>query len=267
VSRPIPRAARLLAAGLLTAATAVATRWLRVALETRPNAHEPGPAAANVPAAARDEQRLADTTLWRAVERRVAMHALQPFRARPPLHRLRILNLDHGPGGIAAALAALLPQDATLVASDATAGMAALARHRLRRRVPHRRPHFVQTWSHVLPFQDDTFDLVVSSGGMHQWPNPHAALVEIERVLAQGGRYYVLDLRRDLNLALWLLVRFVQAVLTPRDLRAIDEPSSSVAAAYVKHEAEWLAARAKLRDFSIRLGPAWLIVEPSHNGT
>jgi SAM-dependent methyltransferase len=257
------RAARWLGVAALTASTATAARWLRAAIAARPWAHEPGRPAADDPAAARDEQRLADTLLWRFLERRVALRAVRPLRERPTFRRLRVLNLDHGPGGVACALADLLPQDATLVAADSIPGMADLARHRARRRVPYRTIQFVRARPHALPFQDGAFDLVVSAGGLHQWPNPHAVLVEARRTLADGGRYFVGDLRRDLNLAQWLLVRLLQAVVVPRDLRAIDEPSSSIGAAYAPHEAEWLAARAQLPDLRITRGPGWLAIEPS----
>jgi SAM-dependent methyltransferase len=254
---------RWLGAAALTASTAIAARWLRAAMAARPRAHEPGIPAASDPAAARDEQRLADTLLWRWAEREVALRAVQPFRERPGFQPLRVLDLDHGPGGVACALAALLPQDATLVAVDVPAGMADLARHRALRRVPYRTIHFVRAAPQALPFQDGAFDLMVSAGGLHHWANPYASLVEVAHVLAARGRYYVVDLRRDLNLAQWLLVRLLQAVFTPRNLRAIDEPTASIAAAYVPHEAEWLAARAKLPDVRIAQGPGWLAIEPS----
>jgi SAM-dependent methyltransferase len=256
-------AVRWLGVGVLTAGTAIVARWLRSAIETRPVAHEPGPSRIADPAAARAEQRLADTLLWRLVERRIALRALQPFRQRPTFKPPVVLNLDHGPGGVASALAAILPLDATLVAVDSAPGMAALARNRLRRRVPRRTVGFVQALPQSLPFRDGAFDLVISAGGMHRWPNPHAVLVEVERLLAEAGRYFGIDLRRDLNLGQWLLVRFVQGTLVPRDLRQIDEPSSSIGAAYTPQEAEWLAARAKLPGLRITSGPAWLLVEAS----
>jgi SAM-dependent methyltransferase len=194
----------------------------------------------------------------------------QEGRERRPLDSLpaiavllALVVIGAGACGLAAALAALLPADATLVATDSPPGMADLARHRACRRVPYRTIHFVRARPHALPFHDGAFDLAVSAGGLHQWPNPHAALVEVRRTLAAGGRYFVVDLRRDLNLAQWLLVRLVQSVVVPRDLRAIDEPSSSIGAAYAPHEAEWLAARAQLPDLRITRGPAWLAIEPS----
>ena len=264
---PVRRVRQGAALALLTGTTATVALWLRRAVETRPRWREPVAAAAGDPPAARDEQRLADTPLWRLAERWLALQAVKPFIVRPTFKPLRVLNLDHGPGGLACALARRLPGDATIVAVDAAPGMAHLARHRAARRLRYRTVHFAQAWPHDLPFRDGAFDAVVSACGLHQWPNPHQTLVELRRALADGGRYYVADFRRDLNLGQWLLVRFVQAVMTPLNLRALGEPSASIGAAYAPHEAEWLAARAKLPDLQIRLRPVWLTIEPSEART
>ena len=245
----------------VTAATALTARWLGIAVEEYPRLRESGPAASCDPAAARDEQRLADSPLWRWVEARLAERALTPFRAQPGFRPLRILNLDFGPGGVAIALRRAAPLDAQVVAIDPVAGMGDLAAHRATRRNPRRQPQFLQAWSYRLPFAGKTFDLVVASGALHGWPNPEAALAEVRRVLRPDGRYLIADLRRDVSLPLWLGMRLIQTLFVPKDLRALGEPAASVRAAYAPHEAEWLAARAKLPDIQITPGRAWLLIE------
>ncbi|MFC7019329.1 MULTISPECIES: methyltransferase domain-containing protein [Haloarcula] len=42
-----------------------------------------------------------------------------------------------------------------------------------------------------LPFADDTFDVVWSSGSIEYWPNPVDALVECRRVAKPGGRVLI----------------------------------------------------------------------------
>jgi ubiquinone/menaquinone biosynthesis C-methylase UbiE len=44
-----------------------------------------------------------------------------------------------------------------------------------------------------LPFDDDSFDVVVTSYSMHHWDDPAAAVPELARVLRPGGRLYVYD--------------------------------------------------------------------------
>ncbi|MBI3972682.1 MAG: class I SAM-dependent methyltransferase [Chloroflexi bacterium] len=247
--------------GLVTAATAFGSYWVRRTVEERPVVRRPALPATYDPAAARVEQRLADSPLWRRVESWIAGRAVRPFRVRPTFQRLRILNLDHGPGGIATALARTTPQDSLIVATDFVPGVAELARHRTQRRGVAHRIEFARAWPHMLPFPDESFDLVLSAGGLHHWPPAEAVLAEVRRVLVPAGRYLVIDFRRDLPLWAWLLVRLVQDLAVPRDLRAIGEPGASIAAAYAPHEAEWLAARAKLPELRIRRRMGWLAIE------
>lgn len=47
-----------------------------------------------------------------------------------------------------------------------------------------------------LPFPDEHFDAVISSGSIKHWPDPAAGLREIHRVLVQGGRAFVGEMNR-----------------------------------------------------------------------
>ncbi|MDE0183211.1 MAG: class I SAM-dependent methyltransferase [Caldilineaceae bacterium] len=44
-----------------------------------------------------------------------------------------------------------------------------------------------------LPFDDSTFDLVISRYSAHHWPNPAQALNEFRRVLRRGGQFILSD--------------------------------------------------------------------------
>nr|WP_289230774.1 methyltransferase domain-containing protein [Candidatus Korarchaeum cryptofilum] len=45
-----------------------------------------------------------------------------------------------------------------------------------------------------MPFEDDSFDLVVSTGSLHHWRNPVNVLNEIYRVLRPGRKALIYDL-------------------------------------------------------------------------
>src|SRR5690606_16665032 len=45
----------------------------------------------------------------------------------------------------------------------------------------------------ALPFEDASFDLVVSRFSAHHWPHPQQALAEFRRVLCPGGRVLIAD--------------------------------------------------------------------------
>lgn len=50
-----------------------------------------------------------------------------------------------------------------------------------------------------MPFDDESFDTVISNGSLHEWETPISAFNEIYRVLRSGGRYCITDLRRDVH--------------------------------------------------------------------
>jgi ubiquinone/menaquinone biosynthesis C-methylase UbiE len=50
----------------------------------------------------------------------------------------------------------------------------------------------------ALPFPDESFNAVVSTGSLHHWKPPLAALNEVHRVLKAGGYALVYDLVRKL---------------------------------------------------------------------
>jgi ubiquinone/menaquinone biosynthesis C-methylase UbiE len=53
-----------------------------------------------------------------------------------------------------------------------------------------------------LPYRDGSVDLVVSTLSQHHWPDRTAAIGELARVLAPGGRVWIYDLRPALPPAL-----------------------------------------------------------------
>jgi len=56
---------------------------------------------------------------------------------------------------------------------------------------PRDRVRFYRGDAERLPFRDDSFDVVWSSGSIEYWPNPVAALSEFRRVVEPGGRVLV----------------------------------------------------------------------------
>ena len=55
----------------------------------------------------------------------------------------------------------------------------------------HGRVRFYRGDAERLPFADDTFDVVWSSGSIEYWPNPVAGLAELRRVGKPGGQVLV----------------------------------------------------------------------------
>jgi len=157
-----------------------------------------------------------------------------PALLKHGITRGQALEIGHGPGYLGLEW---LKQtiDTRLVGLDISPDMQALAKcnaqaYRLTDRTEYRLGSCDQ-----LPFDDNTFDAVFTNGSLHEWANPCGAFDEIWRVLKPGGRYFISDLRRDMNFLmhsfLWLgvrpvamrpgLVTSIRAAYTPAELPAM----------------------------------------------
>ena len=151
------------------------------------------------------------------------------------------LEIGHGPGYLGLEW---LKQTAntTLTGFDISPEMSALAqRNALEYGVTARSEYRLGNCNH-LSFEDNTFDAVFTNGSLHEWAEPQAAFDEIWRVLKPGGRYFISDLRRDMNFLalgfLWLGVR--PTAMRPGLL-------TSVGAAYTPEELPVLLAQTHLK--------------------
>ena len=117
--------------------------------------------------------------------------------------RVRVLDVCCGPGLVAAAAAA---RGATAAGVDFSSAMLAIARTR------EPRVEFSQGDAEALPHADGCFDAVVANFGVHHVPNPAAALAQMHRVLAPGGRAaFTVWPRPDRNVPWQLLFDAIRA--------------------------------------------------------
>ena len=61
------------------------------------------------------------------------------------------------------------------------------------------RIEYVQSDAQHIPFEDNHFDGVFTSGSLHEWAQPISIFNEIFRVLKSRGRYIISDLRYVLS--------------------------------------------------------------------
>ena len=106
----------------------------------------------------------------------------------------RVLDVGTGPGYLALAASNLVGPDGGAVGIDASPEMIDRARTRAARQGS--RAEYLVAAAESLPFDDHTFDVVVSRLVFHHLPGDvkAAALSEMARVLKPGGRILIVDM-------------------------------------------------------------------------
>jgi ubiquinone/menaquinone biosynthesis C-methylase UbiE len=100
--------------------------------------------------------------------------------------------------------------------------------------------------AHKLPFSDNEFDGVFSCESLHEWVKPGLIFSEIYRVLKPNGKFFVGDLRRDMNP---FMVFLMKALIKSREMK--EGLISSINAAYTAKEMESIIAKTGIRNCSI----------------
>ena len=135
------------------------------------------------------------------------------FREHPvPLgDGARILDAGCGTGLLTLAMLRTLPRPARVTAIDLSASSLAKARQAIGQELRRGRPHrvrFLQANLLSLPFADETFDFIATSGALEYVPLGDG-LGELSRVLKPGGHLFHLPVRpAPASAFLELLFRF-----------------------------------------------------------
>jgi len=107
----------------------------------------------------------------------------------------RILEVGCGPGLLSVRLAQSHGLEVTGLDLDPAMIELARANALTSSSGPGRLPSFVVGDVAALPFDDGSFDIVVSTFSLHHWSDRTAGLNEIARVLAPGGRALIWDIK------------------------------------------------------------------------
>lgn len=107
----------------------------------------------------------------------------------------RILDAGCGPGQFTIMAAERLPR-AEVWGIDLAPTMIELARAHAAESPAAPRLHFDAADVAKLPFPDEYFDAVLSSGSIKHWPDALAGLRELHRVLVPGGRAFIGEMNR-----------------------------------------------------------------------
>lgn len=112
-----------------------------------------------------------------------------------------ILDIGTGPGQLLLAMREAIPET-KLVGVDISSAMVAQAQGNLERYGPNHQIKVLVAGANELPFKDEAFGGVVSTGSLHHWKDPLRALSEVYRVLKPGGYALMYDLVRHLPKAI-----------------------------------------------------------------
>jgi ubiquinone/menaquinone biosynthesis C-methylase UbiE len=76
----------------------------------------------------------------------------------------------------------------------------------------------------TIPFQEASFDGVISANSLHEWIEPGLVFQAVQRVLKPGGRFMIMDLRRDMSNSVkqFLLKEIVPAQLHSHFLNSVE---------------------------------------------
>ncbi|MDX9866140.1 MAG: class I SAM-dependent methyltransferase [Anaerolineaceae bacterium] len=101
---------------------------------------------------------------------------------------MRVLELGCGPGNLWLENLQRLPEDVEIVLSDFSEGMLGRAQDALAEACP--RFDFKVIDAQEIPFEDDSFDVVLANHMLYHVPDRRKAFAEVRRVLKPGGRFY-----------------------------------------------------------------------------
>ena len=139
----------------------------------------------------------------------------------------RVLDLASGTGDLADRFADLVGPEGLVLMTDINAAMLGVGRDRMVDRGHAGNLAYAQVDAEVLPFPDDTFDLVTIAFGLRNVTHKEQALAAMYRVLRPGGRALVLEFSKPLNKPLEKLYDLYSFHILPRmgDLVAKDADS------------------------------------------
>ena len=139
----------------------------------------------------------------------------------------QVLDLASGTGDLADRFADLVGPGGLVLMTDINAAMLGVGRDRMVDRGHAGNLAYAQVDAEVLPFPDNTFDLVTIAFGLRNVTHKEQALAAMYRVLRPGGRALVLEFSKPLNKPLEKLYDLYSFHILPRmgDLVAKDADS------------------------------------------
>lgn len=148
-------------------------------------------------------------------------------------------------------------EDTTLKGLDISEEMVALATKNAKDHGLASRAEYLVGDASNIPFRDGYFDAVLSTDSLHEWDSPEVIFDEIYRVLRPGGKYFISDLRRDMN----PLMRWFIIYCQPKDPKEFREGLiRSINSAYTLSEVGPIMAKTQLKEWTAEQTSSQIII-------
>ena len=166
-----------------------------------------------------------------------------------------VLEVGPGPGYNGLEWLKNANEPAGLTGIEISANMIKIAEKNAREYGLEGKCRYVEGNAMRMPFEDGGFDAVISSGSLHEWEDPERVMGEAFRVLKNGGKLFISDMKRNISppvkFMMWMLIK-------PRSI----SPGfrSSLAAAYTAEEIERIAQETPFKNVSVKPNPFGLTI-------
>ena len=155
--------------------------------------------------------------------------------------------LEIGPGPGYLGIEWLKKTESTvLMAVEISPEMTKIAQRNAREYGLEGRVKYVKGDAHQIPFDDNTFDGVFTNGSLHEWSQTIRVFDEVYRVLKPGAKYFISDMRRDMNpFVRWFMILMAK----PKKIRS--GLVSSINASYTNDEIRSILDQSKLKESAV----------------
>ncbi|WP_185850920.1 bifunctional demethylmenaquinone methyltransferase/2-methoxy-6-polyprenyl-1,4-benzoquinol methylase UbiE [Blattabacterium cuenoti] len=127
----------------------------------------------------------------------------------------KILDLATGTGDLAISLAKCF-HHAFIIGLDPSKEMLKIAKNKIKDHSLEKQIKFVQGFSHKIPFEDSTFDLITISFGVRNFQFFHSSFKEIYRILKPMGILEILEFSKPSNFFIKNIYQFYSNFILPK---------------------------------------------------
>ena len=162
----------------------------------------------------------------------------------------RVLDIGTGSGLLAIELAKVKDCHFDIIAVDISKSMISKARENARLCGVENRIGFINATASALPFDNNSFDLVISYASLHHWFEPVTVFNEITRVTGETGHAIIRDNKRVYQNPWWkMVIWFVSRFMNRRHR---ENWPKAILASYTIPEVRDILNRSELNSYRVK---------------